>query len=144
MCKTRYANELLLVFYLFGVSLSVAGGNSSNATINLDGKWEMGYGRKYTGTVNVPGIHTDPSRMDPETLSLNPLAPVRVTDLSKAYKESRGGIAESLVPLVNAGKNLTRSENHRVRTQGFFVFLCGTLCILCGTLCKFLSISDIY
>ena len=41
--------------------------------------------------------------------SLNPLAPVRVTDLSKAYKESRGGVAESLVPLVNAGKNLTRT-----------------------------------
>lgn len=41
--------------------------------------------------------------------SLNPLAPVRITDLSKAYRESNGMMGESLIPIVNAGKNLTRS-----------------------------------
>jgi hypothetical protein len=41
--------------------------------------------------------------------SLNPFAPVKVTDISEAYKESRDGVGESLIPLVNAGKNLTRT-----------------------------------
>ncbi len=41
--------------------------------------------------------------------SLNPLAPVLVTDLSKAYRESQNGIVENLVPMVTAGKNLTRT-----------------------------------
>ncbi|MFZ0282232.1 MAG: glycoside hydrolase, partial [Bacteroidales bacterium] len=41
--------------------------------------------------------------------SLNPLAPVLITDLSKAYRESQNGIVENLVPMVTAGKNLTRT-----------------------------------
>jgi beta-galactosidase len=41
--------------------------------------------------------------------SLNPSAPVNITDLSKEYRESRNGMGESLTPLVNAGKNLTRT-----------------------------------
>jgi len=41
--------------------------------------------------------------------SLNPQAPVRVTDLSKVYRESGNRIGKSLLPLVNSGKNLTRT-----------------------------------
>jgi beta-galactosidase len=44
--------------------------NASRVTcsINLNGEWEMGYGRKYSRKVIVPGIHTDPAIMDPSTL----------------------------------------------------------------------------
>ncbi len=41
--------------------------------------------------------------------SLNPLATIKITDLSKAYKESQSGIVENLIPMVSAGKNLTRT-----------------------------------
>jgi beta-galactosidase len=41
--------------------------------------------------------------------SLNPLAPVRVTNLSVGYRESEGRLGKTLIPMVNAGKNLTRT-----------------------------------
>jgi beta-galactosidase len=41
--------------------------------------------------------------------SLNPSAPAKITDLSKEYRESQNGMGENLTPLVNAGKNLTRT-----------------------------------
>jgi beta-galactosidase/beta-glucuronidase len=59
---------LFLVFSLIGVTGFGVKANNSAGTVSLNGSWEMGYARKYNGNVNVPGIHTDPSRMDPETL----------------------------------------------------------------------------
>ena len=41
--------------------------------------------------------------------SLNPRTPVKIVDLSKEYKESQNRMGKSLIPLVNAGKNLTRT-----------------------------------
>ena len=41
--------------------------------------------------------------------SLNPNAPIKVTDLSKTFNESQNRMGENLIPLVNAGKNLTRT-----------------------------------
>jgi len=41
--------------------------------------------------------------------SLNINAPVKVTDISMGYKNAQNGICESLTPLVNAGKGLTRT-----------------------------------
>ena len=41
--------------------------------------------------------------------SVNPLAPIIVTDLSQEYKLASNGIANSLKVLVNAGKNLTKA-----------------------------------
>ncbi len=37
-------------------------------TISLNGQWLMGEGRKYTQTVTVPGVHTDPTKMNSDTL----------------------------------------------------------------------------
>ena len=42
-------------------------------------------------------------------LSLNPKAPVKVTDLGNGYRASAHGSATELIPLVSAGKNLTRT-----------------------------------
>lgn len=39
--------------------------------------------------------------------SMNPNAPVTVTDISKNYKDSANGKGTRLIPLVNTGKNLT-------------------------------------
>ena len=41
--------------------------------------------------------------------SLNPKAPVKVTDLGNGYRASAHGSATELIPLVSAGKNLTRT-----------------------------------
>jgi beta-galactosidase len=48
--------------------------------------------------------------------SLNPQAPVRVTDLSKGYTESGNRIGKNLIPLVNSGKNLTRTPVIMIKT----------------------------
>ncbi|HLP74637.1 MAG TPA: hypothetical protein VK155_17155 [Bacteroidales bacterium] len=48
--------------------------------------------------------------------SLNANASVQVTDLSKAFKESEGGTGEDLVPLVNAGKGLSRTPVIMIRS----------------------------
>jgi len=41
--------------------------------------------------------------------SINPQTPVKITDIASGYQIAKNGIAENLVPLVNAGKNLTRT-----------------------------------
>jgi len=41
--------------------------------------------------------------------SLNPNAPIRITDLIKGYQQSAQAEATRLLPLVNCGKNLTRT-----------------------------------
>ena len=46
--------------------------------------------------------------------SLNPKAPVRVTDLGSGYRNSAKGSATELVPLASAGKNLTRTPVLRI------------------------------
>ena len=48
--------------------------------------------------------------------SLNANAPVKVTDLTKGYKESGNGIGKELIPLVNAGKSLTRTPVVMIKT----------------------------
>lgn len=37
-------------------------------TVSLNGQWLMGEGRSYGETVSVPGVHTDPKRMNSDTL----------------------------------------------------------------------------
>lgn len=59
----KFAVSLLLVVTCSGVH---AAGTSNN--ISLNGTWEMGSGRKYDQKVTVPGIHTDPEKMNPEKL----------------------------------------------------------------------------
>lgn len=41
--------------------------------------------------------------------SLNPNAPVIITDLAKEFRESKNRMGEELIPMVNSGKNLTRT-----------------------------------
>ncbi|MFZ0283026.1 MAG: glycoside hydrolase, partial [Bacteroidales bacterium] len=59
---------LFFVLSLIGVTGFGVKANNSAGTVSLNGTWEMGHGRNYTRTVIVPGIHTDPAMMDPETL----------------------------------------------------------------------------
>jgi hypothetical protein len=40
---------------------------------------------------------------------INPETPVKITDLGQAYANAQNAMADNLTPLVNAGKNLTRS-----------------------------------
>lgn len=47
-------------------------------------------------------------------MSVNPKAPVRVTDLGNGYRNSARGSAAELVPLAAAGKNLTRTPVLRI------------------------------
>ena len=42
-------------------------------------------------------------------ISINPQSPIKITDLSQGYKDAQNGIVQNLIPLVNAGKNLTRT-----------------------------------
>ncbi|MBC7888251.1 MAG: glycoside hydrolase [Ferruginibacter sp.] len=46
----------------------MADGINGPKAISLNGKWEMGFARKYTSTVIVPGIATDPTIMSNEVL----------------------------------------------------------------------------
>lgn len=47
-------------------------------------------------------------------MSVNPKAPVRITDLGNGYSRSASGSATELVPLAAAGKNLTRTPAMRI------------------------------
>lgn len=47
-------------------------------------------------------------------MSVNPRAPVRITDLGSGYRSSARGCAAELVPLASAGKNLTRTPVLRI------------------------------
>src|SRR4030042_6937108 len=58
-------------FFIFSLSVAPclwANANNSACTISLNGEWEMGCGRDYTERVIVPGVHSDPTRMEPSTL----------------------------------------------------------------------------
>lgn len=47
-------------------------------------------------------------------MSINPKAPIRITDLGSGYRNSEQGSASELVPLASAGKNLTRTPVMRI------------------------------
>ena len=47
-------------------------------------------------------------------MSINPKAPIRITDLGSGYRDSEQGSASELVPLASAGKNLTRTPVMRI------------------------------
>lgn len=53
---------LLVLLVVFVVDLQ------AQETVSLNGQWLMGEGRCYAQTVNVPGVHTDPTRMNSDTL----------------------------------------------------------------------------
>ena len=53
---------LLVLLIVFVVDLQ------AQETVSLNGQWLMGEGRCYAQTVNVPGVHTDPTRMNSDTL----------------------------------------------------------------------------
>ena len=55
------------ILFFLETPLVSAKGNTIH-TISLNGIWDMGHGRKYVKQVVVPGIHTDASVMNPETL----------------------------------------------------------------------------
>lgn len=59
--KKKFFVILSILFWLTG---TVCGQES----ISLNGKWEMGEGRHYSQTVEVPGIHCDPTKMNNDTL----------------------------------------------------------------------------
>lgn len=50
------------------VIMLVSLGAGAQETISLNGQWLMGEGRNYVETVTVPGIHTDPTWMNNDTL----------------------------------------------------------------------------
>ncbi len=68
MIKMKIFKNLVIFISLFTYSCLYADPGKSAATINLNGIWEMGSGRKYDQKVMVPGIHTDPARMNSEKL----------------------------------------------------------------------------
>ncbi len=41
--------------------------------------------------------------------SLNPLAPIAITDLLKGYNDAKKGVADNFIPLANCAKNLTQT-----------------------------------
>lgn len=47
-------------------------------------------------------------------MSVNPKAPIRITDLGSGYRTSEQGSASELAPLASAGKNLTRTPVMRI------------------------------
>ena len=57
-------NRGVTFFILLLTSVAVL----AQKTVSLNGQWLMGEGRRYTETVTVPGIHTDPTRMNNDTL----------------------------------------------------------------------------
>jgi beta-galactosidase len=59
---------LFIYFNLTFLSCFPISAGSSSGTISLNGRWEMGSGRIYTRNVTVPGIHTDPAKMNTEKL----------------------------------------------------------------------------
>src|SRR5437868_484843 len=63
-------NSFLFLVLLLSLALpSRAAGQVNGAGIlSLNGRWEMGFARKYTSTVNVPSIATDPTKMGEDVL----------------------------------------------------------------------------
>ena len=82
----RYYAYELQGFYAFST-------NGADATVKKELKDKVGF------------LVQDAPALAP---AINPATPVRITDLAKGYASSKGHLAESLEPLANAGKNLTR------------------------------------
>ena len=57
------------IFSILLVVLAV--GLQAQELVSLNGQWLMGEGRCYAQTVNVPSVHTDPTRMNSDTLWYN-------------------------------------------------------------------------
>mgnify|MGYP002623054679 CR=1 FL=1 len=55
-------------FVLLGLLAFIPLSNRAQNTLVLNGPWLMGEGRIYSQTVSVPGIHTDPTQMNVDTL----------------------------------------------------------------------------
>jgi len=68
MNQIKFTEKLFIILVLLASSCLDAGAKKSAFTISLNGSWEMGSGRNYNQTVNVPGIHTDATKMNPEKL----------------------------------------------------------------------------
>lgn len=54
--------NLLLFGWLLAISVT------AQESLLLNGDWQMGEQRQYNSTVSVPGVHTDPTKMNPDTL----------------------------------------------------------------------------
>ena len=76
--------------------------------------------------------------------SLNANAPVKVTDLTKAYQESVNGIGKDLIPLVNAGKNLTRTPVVMIKTGNGRGNIIVSQLLTAGRLSKGFGEEDLY
>lgn len=66
--RAEYFKKYILILSLLAIPLIHINASLSSVIINLNGTWEMGHGRNYIQKVTVPGIHTDPSKMDPDRL----------------------------------------------------------------------------
>lgn len=58
---------LLILLFFFSIQTIHAQINTAT-TVSLNGKWQMGLGRNYTSTVDVPSIATDPTKMSEDVL----------------------------------------------------------------------------
>jgi beta-galactosidase len=63
----NFKKSLLVVTLFVSVTFSVFN-SQAQQTISLNGKWLMGEGKHYNTEVDVPGIHTDPTKMNNDTL----------------------------------------------------------------------------
>ncbi|RNL56636.1 glycoside hydrolase family 2 protein [Pedobacter jejuensis] len=66
MLKIKKSFSVLLLSLLSLLCFSQE--NLNQKLVSLNGEWEMGFGRKYTSKVNVPGIHNDPAKISNEVL----------------------------------------------------------------------------
>ncbi len=64
MSLNKLIKEIYFISSLAVSSCSMVNADKAACTISLNGQWEMGHGRNYTETVIVPGIYTDPIRME--------------------------------------------------------------------------------
>ena len=55
-------------FVILSILFWLAGPAVSQESMLLNGQWEMGECRHYFQTVEVPGIHCDPTKMNNDTL----------------------------------------------------------------------------
>ena len=58
----------LLDLILVGLLLAIPLSNQAQNTLVLNGLWLMGESRIYSQVVSVPGIHTNPTQMNADTL----------------------------------------------------------------------------
>ena len=60
--------RILAVAFILSICNLNAIETTAQETISLNGQWLMGEGRSYEQTVKVPGVHTDPTQMNADTL----------------------------------------------------------------------------